>query len=96
MTKKELRKLYLTKRKAITEAEYHLLNHQLYSNFFASFDLSFLHVLHTFLPIHENREPDTWPIIDRIRREFPHIRIVIPRVNKDTDTLDHFYFEGLH
>ncbi|MBX2968596.1 MAG: 5-formyltetrahydrofolate cyclo-ligase [Cyclobacteriaceae bacterium] len=96
MTKSELRKLYLQKRKVLSEAEYLALNHRLTEVFFSSVDLSFINVLHTFLPVVEKREPDTWLIIDRIRREFPHVRLSIPRVNTETDQLENFYFEGLH
>lgn len=81
---------------ALSETEYAQLNFQLYQHFFATIDLSFIKVLHTFLPIHSKKEPDTWLIIDRIQREFPHIRISIPRVNNQKEELENFYFEGLH
>lgn len=96
MTKQELRKLYLQKRQVLSEAQYGQLNFQLYQNFFSNIDLSFIHTLHTFLPITEKKEVDTWLIIDRIKREFPHIRISIPKVNSQTGVFDSFYFEGLH
>jgi 5-formyltetrahydrofolate cyclo-ligase len=96
MTKQELRKTYLQKRQSLTEAEYLHLNHALGEVFFASFDLSFIKVIHTFLPLTEKHEPDTWPIIDRVRREFPHIRFSLPRVNYQTNELENYFFEGLH
>jgi 5-formyltetrahydrofolate cyclo-ligase len=96
MTKQELRKLYTQKRENLKEAEYLQLNHALSEVFFAHVDLSFVHVLHVFLPLIQKHEPDTWLIIDRIRREFPHVRLSIPRVNRDKDELENFYFEGLH
>ena len=96
MTKQELRILYLQKRQALSEAEYAQLNFHLYQNFFSTIDLSFAKVLHTFLPILSKKEVDTWLIIDRIRREYPHIRISIPKVNGKTGELENFYFEGLH
>jgi 5-formyltetrahydrofolate cyclo-ligase len=96
MTKKELRTRYLQKRNALSEAEYGQLTFQLYQNFFSHVDLSFISVLHTFLPIPSKKEVDTWLIIDRIKREFPHIRISIPKVNPQTGVFDSFYFEGLH
>jgi 5-formyltetrahydrofolate cyclo-ligase len=96
MTKQELRKIYLEKRQALSEAEYDQLNFQLYQIFFSSIDLSFIKVLHIFLPIISKHEPNTWLIIDRIRREFPHIRISIPKVNNQKGELENFYFEGLH
>lgn len=96
MTKQELRKLYLQKRTALSEAEYAQLNFALYQNFFANIDLSFVRVLHTFLPIVSKKEVDTWLIIDRTRREFPNVLISIPKVNAQTGVFDSFYFEGLH
>src|SRR5688572_6186466 len=96
MTKQELRKLALQKRLAFSEAEYLQLNHQLCEIFFAHMDLSFVKVLHTFLPLEKNREPNSWLIIDRLRREFPHLRLSIPRVNSQTGELENIFFEGLH
>jgi len=96
MTKQELRKIYLAKRLALSEAEYSQLNFQLYQNFFSNVDLSFIKVLHIFLPIISKKEPDTWLILDRIRREYPHVRISIPRVDNQKNELENFYFEGLH
>jgi 5-formyltetrahydrofolate cyclo-ligase len=94
MTKAEIRKLFLQKRQALTDAEYHQRNVQLYHQFFTQLDLSFIKCLHIFIPIENKREPDTWPIIDRIRREFPHVMISIPKVVDDK--LENIYFEGLH
>ncbi len=95
MTKEVLRKLYLGKRKNLTDAACSLLDIQLYNQFFSSFDLSFIRVLHTYLPIKKNNEPDTWLILDRLRREFPEVRVSLPRVTSDGE-LENLYFEGLH
>ena len=64
---------------------------QIYNFFFSSFDISFIKVIHTFIPLIKTNEPDTWIIIDRIRREFPHIRISIPRV--ENNHLINLYYE---
>jgi 5-formyltetrahydrofolate cyclo-ligase len=95
MTKGELRKFYLDKRTKLNPAECAQFNLLLYNLFFSSVDLSFIKVLHTYLPIHRNNEPDTWPIIERIRREFPNVRISIPRVGAG-GVLENLFFEGLH
>ena len=95
MTKKELRKLYLEKRQDLSEGECASLNLKLYSSFFSSIDLSFIKVLNTYLPIEHHHEPDTWMIVDRVRREFPHVRISIPRVGP-SDSLENIYYEGSH
>jgi 5-formyltetrahydrofolate cyclo-ligase len=96
MNKKELRATYLSKRKALSEGEIAQYNLQLYQQLFIQVDLSFVKVLHTYLPLDKNKEPDTWAIIDRIRREFPHIRISIPKINAQTNEIESYYFEGLH
>jgi 5-formyltetrahydrofolate cyclo-ligase len=96
MNKSELRKIYLEGRKNLTADQCVQYNLQLFHLFFLHADLSFIKVLHTYLPLEKNNEPDTWAIIDRVRREFPHIRISIPKVNTKTGALENFYFEGLH
>lgn len=93
MTKKELRKLYLEKRKALSEGDYTQRNMALYSHFFAFVDLSFVKVLHIYLPIADGREADTWMIVDRVRREFPHVRIAVPKVGAG-DALESIFYEG--
>lgn len=95
MTKAELRKLYLQKRKQLSEPHYQQINLALYHTFFSSIDLSFIKTVHTFLPIREKHEPDTWMIVDRIRREFPHVRLSMPKINA-AGIMENIYFEGLH
>lgn len=96
MTKTELRKIYLKKRIDLSEAEYLQLNTQLCENFFLNIDLSRMEVLHTFLPIEKNKEVDTWRIINRLKKEFPNLRISIPKINNQTAIFDNYYFEGSH
>jgi 5-formyltetrahydrofolate cyclo-ligase len=95
MTKVEARKLFLQKRKELSDAQRDVFNLHIYNHFFLDPALSFVHTLHIFLSMERTREPDTWQLIDRIRREMPHIRLVIPRISND-GLLDHIYFEGLH
>ena len=94
MTKSELRKIYLQKRLSLSEAECLNYSRQLCEQFFSNFDLSFIKIIHTYLPIEKNKEPDTWLIVDRIRREFPNVRISAPRVRNNQ--LENFFFEELH
>jgi len=94
MKKDELRKVYLAKRMALTENEKTLFNRQLCDRFFLAIDLSFIKVVHIYLPIESKGEPDTWLIIDRIQTEFPHIQLSLPKI-KDNE-IESFYFEGMH
>lgn len=95
MTKAEARKEFLKRRQALTDAQRDVLNLRLYNRFFASGYLDLIKTFHMFLSMERTREPDTWQFVDKIRREMPHIRLVIPRVNSD-GSMDHIYFEGLH
>jgi 5-formyltetrahydrofolate cyclo-ligase len=94
MTKAEIRKTYLAKRAALTEAEFEDLNERISEQFFTSIDLSQIKVLHTFIPIEKTREPNTWLIINRIAKEYPHIQISVPRINNQTAMMDNFYLEN--
>jgi 5-formyltetrahydrofolate cyclo-ligase len=90
MTKQQLRKIFLQKRLALTDQEYSSYNAQICDLFFSLIDLSSVKVLHTFLPILKNKEPNTWLIIERLKKDFPHIKIAIPRANDD-NTLSSYY-----
>lgn len=46
-----------------------------------------------FLPIKKFNEPNTWLIIERIKKNFPDIRLSIPRVNVATNDLEHIYLD---
>ena len=84
MTKPELRKIYLQKRLALTDQECEALSQQICDKFFSSIDLTHIKVIHTFLPIIKKNEPDTRLIIERLKKDFPHIKISIPKVVGNT------------
>ena len=95
MTKEQARKLYLQKRTGLTDAEFKKLNQKICDQFFSSLDLSFIKVLHSFLPIEKQKEVNTWLILERVKKDFPEIRIAIPRINNQTSMLESYYFEGM-
>jgi len=91
MNKSTLRKKYLDQRLALSEEQYKQLNSRLIDQLFRSFDLSNIEFLHIFLPITKFKEVDTWQIIDRIKKDFPHVKFVIPKVVGNN--LEHYLFE---
>lgn len=93
MNKVELRKLYLEKRRALTTSEYIDLSQKLTTNFLTNVDLSQVKVLHTFLSIVKNNEPDTMGIIQHVRANHPAIRIAIPKVN-DAGEMESYFLKG--
>lgn len=94
MTKKELRKIYLDKRRALTAERFRELNEQLCARLFSEIRLLPINVLHTFLPIEKNREVNTWLIIEQLKEDFPNIKIAVPRINNHTAELEHYYIEN--
>ena len=92
MKKDELRKIYLSKRKALSSDELNQLSEQLCDLFFLSVDLSKIKVLHIYLPIESKQEPDTWLLMDRLNNEYPAIQLSIPKV--DNDKMESFFYEG--
>ena len=91
MTKPEIRKKYLSLRKALSNTEIEKSSHEIAARFFSSVDLSQIRVVHTFLPIISKKEVDTWLIIDQLKIKYPHIKVSIPRV--ENGRLSNFYFE---
>jgi len=93
MTKAELRKKYLNERLSLSEKDVDDYNHDICENFFAKLDLSKINILHSFIPMEKTKEPDTWIIINKVKNQFPHIRISIPRINVQSIVIENFFFE---
>lgn len=85
--------MYIQKRSSLSKSQYNQLNKELCAAFLESIDLSQIRILHTFLPIERNNEPDTISIIKEVRDRYPRISIVIPRVIRATQTLENLIYE---
>lgn len=94
MTKQELRSIFLSKRRQLTESELAARSQAICDNFFSIVDFQNIRVVHIFLPIRRNNEPDTWQIIQRLRTVGKGVRISVPRVNVHSGSLEHFYLEA--
>jgi 5-formyltetrahydrofolate cyclo-ligase len=94
MTKDQIRKIYLHKRMALDGAEYIRLNNLICHVFFSHVRLSDISLLHTYLPMERKKEPDTRRIIERVRRDFPHIRITVPRIDQQSGLLEQVLLES--
>jgi 5-formyltetrahydrofolate cyclo-ligase len=92
MTKQQLRAVYLEKRKSLTDAEWEYMSASIAEHFFQHVDLSNTSVIHCFLPIEKNKEPNTWLIIDRLKETHPGIFIVLPKVDPGTNKLINFFY----
>lgn len=88
MQKQYLRKEFLQKRKALTEAEVEGFSKKIHDWFFRSIPVHAYATIHTFLPIKRNNEIDTWLIINTLQKDFA-TDIVIPRSHED-GTMSHY------
>jgi len=88
MSKQDLRKKYLQKRKALTETEVEDFSRKIHDWFFRSIPVHAYATIHTFLPIRRNNEIDTCLIINTLQKDFA-TDIVIPRSHED-GTMSHY------
>lgn len=93
MLKAELRKIYLAKRKNLSPPERNRKSRQIADCFFRNFDLNEVRFLHVFLPIERFKEVDTSLIFENVRRWFPRIELVAPRVNQRTNEIENVIFK---
>lgn len=86
MKKKELRKLALEQRNALTAEDYGALNQKLLEGF-KTLDFSGIKSVHTFLPIKGKKEPDTFMFIDWLQENHPDLEIQIPKADFDSNEM---------
>lgn len=84
MKKPELRKIFIAKRKELADKEIKAKSRAVAENFFDGFNLKKVNFLHCFIPIARFNEINTNLIFERIRRDFPHVRTVAPRIDLQT------------
>ncbi|QQS40842.1 MAG: 5-formyltetrahydrofolate cyclo-ligase [Acidobacteriota bacterium] len=82
MNKTELRRQFLAKRDTLSRSQILDLSTRIAANLFSSFDLSEIRCIHSFLTIKDRGEVETSIIIDLIWRSYPHITVVVPRINR--------------
>jgi 5-formyltetrahydrofolate cyclo-ligase len=92
MTKSELRKIYLEKRRLLSSDEIMQKSERVAKRLFRNFDLQKINVLHCFLPIERFNEINTKLIFHRVWRDFPHIETAVPRVNFKTNEIESLKF----
>ncbi len=92
MRKSELRQACLAKQKTISGEDRLGKSEAISKGFFDTFDLANIKYLHCFLPIEKFNEVDTRVILEKIWRKFPHIQIVVPRVDFETGEITSLKF----
>jgi 5-formyltetrahydrofolate cyclo-ligase len=90
MLKSELRKIYLSKLKSLSQTERSEKSEQICQRFFDNFTLEDVRNIHIFLSIKKNNEIETRFIYEKIWRDFLSVRTFAPRVCDEE--LEHFEF----
>jgi len=93
MIKSQLRKYYLSKRKAISAEEISIKSQQIADLFFQNFDLLKVNILHIFLPIIKHNEINTWLIIKYLKQNFSKINIIVPKIAPENSELENHLFD---
>ncbi len=80
MGKSELRSEYLEKRKGLSRSRYWTFNEQILDHI-KEVDWSPYRFVHVFLPITENKEVDTFSVLQFFNEQYPEIGVVVPRTD---------------
>ncbi len=91
MHKAELRKTMLQRRRALSIDEVAVCSQRIADLFFQHFPPRAGQTVHVFLPIVKNNEVNTWPIIERLRLEYPEVRVVVPVTDAAQHVLTHHH-----
>lgn len=80
----------LAERKQFSLEEVETFSRQICALYFEGFAPVTPQVIHVFLPILKNREINTWLIIQKLWRDFPACKTVVPVTNFQTQELEHY------
>ncbi len=83
MFKQDVRVIFDDNRKELKLKEINNMSLKIKDRFFSSFDLKHMNTVHIFLPIFQNGEVNTWPIINELQKKNPFISIIVPKIAND-------------
>jgi 5-formyltetrahydrofolate cyclo-ligase len=91
ISKTQLRQQLLAKRKTISEQAWYEKSRAMTDNFFMNFHHKLLNTkyISIFLPIYQNKEPNTQLILKTLHERFYQIQIAVPKTNVATKTMQH-------
>lgn len=87
MTKEELRKHYLDKRRALSSDLRKRYSHIIVDRLIQEIDWDECKLVHLFLPIEKYAEVDLLALINYLEKEYPSITIVVPRCDFKTQKM---------
>jgi 5-formyltetrahydrofolate cyclo-ligase len=93
MNKGELRRHFLEKRKSLSDNEARAVSRQLAGRFVHTFALQPGQCLHVYLPLLRQREIDTFLLVEQVRLFYPHVRIVAPKADMATRSMESYQLD---
>jgi 5-formyltetrahydrofolate cyclo-ligase len=81
LNKEDLRRLYLQKRENLGKEEVQILGRRIADLVFSNFSFNYYQSIHIFLPIDDKNEVNTWILVEQFRKIYPHVKIIIPKVD---------------
>jgi len=93
MEKAKLRKEYIAKMAALTNGELEDRSQAIAKLFFENFKLMNEHI-HVFLSIARNNEINTFHIINQILRQFPKVKIAVPKSDFTTGAITNYSYSA--
>jgi 5-formyltetrahydrofolate cyclo-ligase len=88
VTKSELRKAYLERRKSLSPDDHSTLSSRIVDRLFAELDLSSINVLHCYISLKHFGEVETDILFSRVWDTPPRIITTAPRIDDATDGVD--------
>lgn len=95
MVKQKHRKVYLSKRLALSKSEFWKKN-DLIVDQLNHFNWAEFNYVHLFLPISGKNEVDTFELLSFFKSKFPDLNIVVPRTNFNESSMTHILFDHEH
>ncbi len=89
MKKQEIRKLYHEKRLALSQKEISVFDDLLMIQF-QRLPISFVSIIHSYIPLFQKKEPDPLPIIEWLKFKNPDAIVVFPKINAGDFSMRHY------
>jgi 5-formyltetrahydrofolate cyclo-ligase len=95
MLKAAIRQEFIDKRKALSDDLYFELGQRISDQFFFHFHSKLLEIkmIHIFLPIEKNKEPNTNFILKILFQRFRKLKVIVPKTDFLTKELSHYQID---
>jgi 5-formyltetrahydrofolate cyclo-ligase len=93
--KSDIRKTFLERRKNLSRSQYWNLNGKIVEQV-AHINWQQFKLIHLFMPISENKEVDTFSLLEYFKENEPNLKIVIPRTNFEKVQMENILFDPVY